>query len=182
MSNNYTMSALKVNLWAIPLMIAQVIIFSLSFYIYLGKDYWLAGLRSPLFYLQYFLPLLFIAGFLHELLHAGGFYYFGKVKRSDLKLGIIWKYLTPYAHCKVAVSVRAYRIALLLPYMILGIIPVILSFLFRFVWLNVFGLVFCLVAGGDLLVFWLIRKVPASELLKDHPSLCGCESVDIAKN
>ena len=177
MPKNYTMSAWKVNLWAIPLSLLQLLVCFAAFYWMLGNEKWLQGLGSLYLSIPWFMLILLLGSLAHELLHALGFIIFGRVKMSDLKLGIIWRYLTPYAHCRVAVSARAYRFALLLPYILLGVLPVIFSYLLSLVWLNIYGTIFCLLAGGDLLVFWLIRHVPSQYKLLDHPSLCGCQKV-----
>ncbi|MFO7896720.1 MAG: DUF3267 domain-containing protein [Candidatus Cloacimonadales bacterium] len=177
MPENYTMSAWKVNLWAIPLTILQVVLWALPLLLILGRESWLQALGSNYLQIPYFLLILILGSVLHEFLHALGFLLLGRIKLSDLKLGIIWRYLTPYAHCKIAVSARVYRFALLLPYLLLGILPVMLSYLFSLVWLNIYGTIFCLLAGGDLLVFWLIRRVQSEEKLLDHPNLCGCQKV-----
>lgn len=175
MPENYTMSAWQVNLWAIPLSFLQILVGSAIFYWMVGSEKWLQGLNSVYLSLPWFILILLLGSLFHELLHALGFLIFGRVKLSHLKLGIIWRYLTPYAHCKIAVSARAYRFALLLPFFLLGVLPVIFSYLFGLVWLNIYGTIFCLLAGGDLLVFWLIRHVPSQYKLQDHPTLCGCQ-------
>jgi hypothetical protein len=35
-------------------------------------------------------------------------------------------------------------------------------------------LIFTLAAGGDALILWLLRGVPAGRLVRDHPSKPGC--------
>lgn len=172
--NNYTISTIKANVIAIPLAIIEFILIVIPFYHFLGKELFLEGLKTPLLKIQYFLPILIFAGLLHELLHLTGFILFGKTGKNEVRLGFIPKYITPYAHCKVAISAKAYRIALLLPFWLIGITPVLLSYYYKSVWLNLFGLIFIIAAGGDLIVFWLIRKIPQKTLLKDHPSECGC--------
>ncbi len=57
---------------------------------------------------------------------------------------------------------------------LLGIIPALVALITGKGWLLIYGTLFTVLAGGDLLVFWLIRKVRSSELVKDHPERCGC--------
>jgi hypothetical protein len=33
------------------------------------------------------------------------------------------------------------------------------------------------VAGGDLAIIWILRRVPGRTLVRDHPSRAGCEVV-----
>jgi hypothetical protein len=89
-----------------------------------------------------------------------------------------WKILTPYAHCKIPLKASVYRIALLLPAILLGIIPAIIAIIFGISWLLLYGILFTVLAGGDLLIFWIIRKVKSDELVEDHPERCGCFIVD----
>ena len=121
------------------------------------------------FYLGYLIGII-----LHEGLHAFGFIVFGKVKMSDIKFGFIWKYITPYAHCKVSMKVKSYRIALLLPVILTGIIPLILALSIGnglLLSISVF-----LIAGGvgDWIVFRKIYTFPADAQLEDHPNAIGC--------
>jgi hypothetical protein len=42
------------------------------------------------------------------------------------------------------------------------------------------GALFVLATGGDLLVLWVIRELPASALVEDHPTRAGCYVLDPA--
>lgn len=121
------------------------------------------------FYISILIGVIF-----HEALHAIGFIIFGKAKLKDIKFGVIWKHITPYAHCKVPLKVNAYRIALLLPVILTGIIPLIIALSIG----N--GLLFSvsvfLIAGGlgDWIIFRKLEKYPHTSLIADHPSEIGC--------
>ncbi|MFV0530111.1 MAG: DUF3267 domain-containing protein [Flavobacteriales bacterium] len=67
--------------------------------------------------------------FIHELIHAFFFYIFCKKGIGSVKIGIKKELLTPYVHRKEALTKNQYTIALLMPLIILGIIPLILSFI-----------------------------------------------------
>jgi hypothetical protein len=77
------------------------------------------------------LLILFVLSILHELLHAIGFLIFGKVNWSDIAFGVKWKSLTPYGYCKIPVKAIVYIIALILPTIILGVIPLTISLLIK---------------------------------------------------
>lgn len=129
------------------------------------------------FYLGYLIGII-----LHEALHALGFIFVGKAKKSDIKFGFIWKYVTPYAHCKVPMTVKSYRISLLLPVILTGIIPLFIALAFGsglLVAISVF-----LIAGGmgDWIIFRKINSFSGDAILEDHPSTIGCiiyQNVDI---
>jgi len=140
-------------------------------YILLWGEFSLTG--SPI-HLLVFLVLL-LAGFVvHELLHAVGFRVFGRVSWKDIKFGIHWSSMIPYASCKQAMLAFAYRLTILLPGFVLGLLPAVLGILLRQPWLTFYGALLFAGAGGDFLVFWLIRSVPNYALVRDHPTKIGC--------
>lgn len=95
-----------------------------------------------------------------------------------MSFGINWRTLTPYAHIKVPITARAYRWGAFMPGLVLGLIPCLIAVLTGSGWLLVVGAVFILVAGGDFLVLWLLRGVPAGALVEDHPTAIGCRVVE----
>ncbi len=111
---------------------------------------------------------------LHELLHGITWKIAGKTTWENISFGVHWKYLTPYAHCKVPVRKDAYVLALLMPLFLLGILPYLVSLLTGSAWLLWFGIIFTLAAAGDILVYRLIRQLPGETLLEDHPERVGC--------
>jgi hypothetical protein len=121
------------------------------------------------------LILLFIPGiFVHELLHALGWVWFGKVGREAIRFGFQWKTLTPYAHCQLPMTASAYCAGGLLPGLMLGAVPGLLGALLGSFFLVAFGFVFTAAAGGDFLILWLLRGVSSRALVEDHPSKAGC--------
>ena len=98
----------------------------------------------------------------------------GKVPKNKIKFGIILKYLTPYAYCSQVIPISTYRIALLLPTIILGVIPIISGFLFK----NFLSLLigdFMFIGGfGDLLIIWNTRKLKKGTRVLDHDKKVGC--------
>jgi len=120
------------------------------------------------------LIVLFVLGILHELLHAIGFLIFGNVNWSDIAFGMKWKSLTPYGYCKIPVKAIVYVIALILPTLILGVFPLIISILIKAKYLYLIGTVMTGGGFGDMIVVWMIRNVPKERMLIDHPSKLGC--------
>lgn len=121
-----------------------------------------------------FLFIILIGIILHELIHGIGWVLFGKQSFSNIKFGVLWSALTPYAHLKVPIEVNAYRIGAFLPGLIVGIIPFILSLILGNGNLFWFGLLHTIAAGGDWIVLWMIRKLKPGTLVEDHPSRAGC--------
>lgn len=78
----------------------------------------------------------------------------------------------PYCHCKEALEVKAYKIGVLAPVIILGGGSFLLSLIFpntELILLSAFNI---FMAAGDLLIFWGARSVQEG-LIVDHPELPG---------
>ena len=108
----------------------------------------------------------------HEGLHAAGWLIFGRVPRSEIELGV--RHATPYAHTTAVVAAGSYRVGIVLPALLLGVLPALLSWLTGSSALMVYGAFMLAAAAGDVLVLWLIRDVPAKRLVQDHPTQAGC--------
>ena len=118
--------------------------------------------------------LNFIGLILHEMIHGIAFIIIGKAKISDVKFGVIWKNLTPYAHCKVPLSMRAYKISILLPVIITGFIPLIIGLCINSL-LIVLVSVFLIAGGlGDWFMYRKLRPFANNTVVIDHPSEIGC--------
>jgi len=59
--------------------------------------------------------VIIIGVVLHELIHGIVFASFAKQGFKSIKFGIIWKMLTPYAHCKEPLRVRPYMLGVVMP-------------------------------------------------------------------
>ncbi|HZD57377.1 MAG TPA: DUF3267 domain-containing protein [Anaerolineales bacterium] len=120
------------------------------------------------------IPSLVIGVPLHELIHGLSWAYFGKKPLRDIKFGFQLATLTPYAHSKVPLPARAYRLGALMPALLLGVVPYLIGLTTGTGWFTIFGLLYIFAAGGDIVVYWLIRKVDRDSLVEDHPSRAGC--------
>jgi hypothetical protein len=123
------------------------------------------------------LPLVgaFIAGVLvHEVLHAIAWKIAAGLPWSDMKLGFQWKTLTPFAHARVPMPARAYRIGAATPGVVLGVVPALIGLVTGNGSWMLFGLLFTLAAGGDALILWLLRGVAPQRRVEDHPTRAGC--------
>lgn len=113
----------------------------------------------------------------HEALHGITWMVAARLKPSDIRYGVLWKALTPYAHPKVPIPARAYRIGAAMPGVVLGLVPAILGIATGSAILSGWGAIFLAFACGDLLILLKIRSVPADALVRDHPTRFGCEVV-----
>ena len=161
-----TISFWKANLYAI---ISVLPIFIILYFLY--SFIWEEQAIS--FSFPYWLFYL-IGVVIHELIHGLYAMKFSKEGMKSIKFGFAWKTLTPYCHCKEPLTARDYRIVLLSPLIILGIIPVIIGLITGNNGVYGFGLLFILAAGGDLIIFWKLRSENKNTLVLDSPDKCGC--------
>ena len=120
--------------------------------------------------------LFLVSIVIHELIHGitwsigmkGGFH--------NVEFGFIVQYLTPYCTCKVPMKKARYILGSLMPCIVLGIVPCILSYLTGSAYLLAFGVLMIISAGGDLLVTQMILTNKAKgkeQLYFDHPTEIG---------
>jgi hypothetical protein len=113
----------------------------------------------------------------HEWLHGAGFHYFAGIAWADIKFGVMWKYLTPYASALVPMAMRPYRWAAALPGIVLGAVPSIVAIAIGSPMLLSFGAVMFCSAAGDFYVLLQSRQVPADALILDSPDSIGFDIV-----
>lgn len=116
-----------------------------------------------------------LLAFIHELCHYVTFlFYLGWKKRKDIKLGVKLKLLAPYCHCAEILPVKQYRMAVIMPFVVTGIIP---AFFFPFFYHPIFlvslmaSLTFC---SGDIYILWKLLKYNKYYFVEDHPTKIGC--------
>ena len=132
-------------------------------------------LKSDNIFLKYLsLPIMLILGVvLHELIHGICFAKYAENGFRSVKFGVLWKALAPYAHCKEPLKIREYKIALLAPLVLVGILPALIGIIFGNADFLILGIVLCAGAAGDLMIYNLIKKENPEDYVQDHPSEAG---------
>lgn len=154
----------------IPIAIAQLYLFIL-----------LRGglqVRAELPGMLLFVAVLLISVVAHELIHGLTWRAVAGASPATISYGFQWRTLTPYAHISGLMEVNAYRIGGLMPGLVLGVIPYLLSLALGNTALLCFGVIHTLAAGGDGLILWTLRAVKAGTLVEDHPSRAGCYVIE----
>ena len=121
-----------------------------------------------------FIVFLLFGIVLHEVIHGLTWALFVKERLHAIKFGVLWKYLTPYCHCKVHLRVKHYIAGAIMPAVVLGIIPTLWAFITGSIMLFFLGIYFIVAASGDFLVIYLLRNEHYNSYVKDHDSLPGC--------
>jgi hypothetical protein len=170
-----TVSMVHANLVSLVVLVVALLLFVLPHrWIWAGDPAVLGGTPTLLSFALIILIFL-LAIVMHELLHAIGFMLAGKVPLSSISFGVLWKALAPYAHCHASMTVSAYRVSVALPGVVLGLIPGLLGVVFDSELLALMGALMTGAAGGDLAILLVLRSVPGDALVRDHPSLPGCQ-------
>lgn len=130
--------------------------------------------KGKLLFIGLFFIVTIISIVAHELIHG---YFFAKYNHSGwktVKFGFNKELLSPYATCQEPVKVKHFRIIAIMPTIILGIIPLLISLLLNHNLLLFFYASFMIISGiGDMLVLWFIRKLDANHFIIDHPDALG---------
>ncbi|MCP4723804.1 MAG: DUF3267 domain-containing protein [bacterium] len=186
-----TMSGLKVNIYAVVLFLP--VIFGITWMYHYIWERTFFDLSKNLYQIKSLLNLPFsdniqtiviglfifmIGVVLHELLHAITCAVYGKKNFKSFEFGIIWKALAPYAHCKEPLTMKVYRIVIIMPGLILGIFPAIAGIALGNDLISLYAMIFTGVAGGDVIMFWKLRNLDAKILVQDHPDKIGCYIID----
>jgi hypothetical protein len=168
----YTMSAEKANLYAL-LFFLPVALFMIIPYLLLHKfDKSIIGHFKGTYALL-FIVIMLTGIVVHEGIHGLFLGYFARTGYKSISFGVHWKMLTPYCHCSEALQARHYRIGLMMPLLILGLLPFIIAMATGHMGIFLFSIIFTLAAGGDMLIFWLMRKIKSTTIVKDHPHKIG---------
>jgi hypothetical protein len=181
-----TMSATAANGYAVIFVVPVILLYGLPYYLI-----WLHGIDKEVLIeqlllfqqkLKWGIPVGFsilIAGIiLHELIHGTIFLLFCKNGRRSVRFGIMWQFLTPYCHCTEPLRVKHYILGALMPAFMLGFLPGLLGIITGRMSLLLTGMIFTFAAGGDFLVVWLLRDLPANAMVLDHESKVGCYVID----
>jgi len=164
-----TISFTKINLLSIPFSILTVgLIISL----------YLLNIKCPKEEIQklsfsFFLSTFIILTFIHELIHAFFFSIYAQGGFKTIKFGINWKAMIPYCHCDEPIKIKNYRIAILMPTIFLGFIPLIIGFIVGEI--NIIAVsTFMIIGGiGDFIVLWMLKDFKKDTVVLDHPNKIG---------
>ncbi len=128
------------------------------------------------FYLS--LPVFLLGILVHEFLHGITFALFVKNGFKFVKFGISKNSFTPYCHCSNPIKLKYYLWSLIMPALLLGIIPCILSWFTGSTELFLYGVVFTFLAAADLILFMMLLQHDKDKLVEDLPDKPGCRLLD----
>ncbi len=121
-----------------------------------------------------FIAIILLGIVLHEVIHGLTWALFVNKRLRAIKFGVMWRYLTPYCHCKGYLRVKHYIAGVIMPAIILGVIPTLWAFITGNVMLFFLGIYFIVAASGDFLVIYLLRNEHSNSYVRDHETQPGC--------
>jgi len=133
---------------------------------------WLTNITEITF--SFWHILLFFIGYvllivLHECLHLVGFWFFGKATWNSMDYGVNLKMGVAYATTTVPIRNSAMKKALLLPFWVTGVVPMIIGFWIGSLLLVLLGSWLIAGAAGDFAMYKELRKFSNDLLIKDDP-------------
>jgi hypothetical protein len=123
-----------------------------------------------------FILLILIPGIIiHELIHGVFFMIYTKKGLKSIKFGImpVNKLFTPYCNCIEKIKIKHYRIAVIMPTIIIGIVPAMVSLFIGNLALFIYSIIFIGSGAGDILIIMKTIKEKNNTWVLDHPSECG---------
>ena len=138
-----------------------------------GMQEFMAGV--DLFFTVQNLFLIFAAGFVvHELIHFLSWQAFSGMPIQDFRLGMRWNQFTPVIGCQRPMRPLAFRIGLISPFVIMGVIPTAFAFYLPNAWLLLAGVVYMAWSSADILTFILFWSAPKNAFVEMHRKALGC--------
>jgi len=164
-----SVSTVTILLHAIWMTVIFLVVPLIPFSLIWGKDPLIARFSNP----DIIVPALILVA-LHEIIHAVSWKFAGGLSFSDFRFGIAWKTLSPYCHSTKPMTAQAYRMGTMMPGLLIGLLPIVIGTLTGDGFLAVLGGLLTAGAVGDVYVLWLLRHVPATSSVIDHPTRAGC--------
>jgi hypothetical protein len=168
-----TINVLLASIYSVLIFIFGGIFFFVVYYLLWNQDDLFD--RFIMFFknLGFFLFVFMNGIVLHELLHGIVFSIYAKKGYKSVEFGVLWKFLTPYCHCKEPLKIRECIIAALAPTVVLGLVPSIISLFTGNIELLLFGILFFAAGAGDLMLVSSILREKESTLIYDLPDEIG---------
>ncbi len=173
-----TIDLLKVNIFAVAIMIvAEIVLIVPFFLIWGGRKPTMELIGSPTQWA--ILAMTSIVGIvLHELIHGITWTFYAPSGWKSISFGVMWKMLTPYCHCDEPMHISGYMMGAMMPCVVLGIIPSIVAMFIGYLPLLAWGVFFISAAAGDIWMTWLLTKENPKSMVLDHPSEAGFYIID----
>ena len=154
----YVLNMIWFTIFSLIILIFLTLVFGIPFY-----NAWKININENIFpiivntnYRIIFLIICILGLYIHELIHGFFWGLFVKSKFKGIKIYFHKKYYTFVCECKNVLNKRQFIIGTIMPMIILGFIPLVLSFIFLNRPMFIFGILYIAAAGGDILIIFKI--------------------------
>jgi hypothetical protein len=145
------------------------------FYMVWGKNAVIYEVKNSISSLLLWLIPIII---LHEGLHGLTWAVLSKAGIRNIKFGFNKEMLAPYTHCKVPLHKTIYLLGGIAPFIIMGVLPALISFYFGNAYWYTLALICIWTSAGDVLSTYKLLSVPNCFKIQDHPKKLGYYLVD----
>ena len=90
---------------------------------------------------------------------------FAGAARESVQIKMDWKRIDFRTDCYVPMTARSYRWSALLPAIVLGVIPAVVSLIHGYGWLAIFAMLALNGVVHDILQVWVIRDLKHSDMV-----------------
>jgi hypothetical protein len=112
--------------------------------------------------------IIYISGIIiHELIHGIFAAVYSPNGFKNVKFGFSLKSLIAYCYLDELMKVKHFKIVSIMPFIILGIIPLIFGIIIKHAFIIKFGILFSVGSIGDLIVFYWLCKENNNYMVKD---------------
>ena len=179
-------SVLKIHLFALVVLVASLIIFGLPFYL-IRSEYTISIINSIAANTQNnqfnvlggiiggFIGLLIATAIMivHELIHGIFYAYYAKNKWKSVKFGLVLKKGIAYCICTEVIKIRPFFITTIMPTVIMGIVPLIISLINGSLHFFFFGIINMLGGCGDIyIILRFLKESKDSYILDKSNEMC----------
>ncbi len=120
-----------------------------------------------------FIVIILFGIIFHEFIHAVFFLPFLNKKFKGITFGFNKINMAPYVHIKDSITFWGYRLGVVMPFLILGIIPLLTGLIKGHFFTLLFGLFMKLIAAGDLMLLKKTSQIDSNYLIQDLPNDIG---------
>ena len=169
-----TVSPMKANTTGVLYGMLLALPFAVLFFLITDSSSMLRG-EGFLFHYVMFFVVMFVLIVIHELIHGLTWSVSTENGFRSIEFGVIWKTLNPYCTCSEPLTKSQYMAGLLMPCLLLGVVPCLISYFTRNLWYLAMGAVMIMSAGGDILIGTLLlrHRSRSDDLFLDHPTDIG---------
>lgn len=173
-SRDLTIGIAYANVMAFVFGLPLIFLLAVFFILINGKIEWLSVFRSPVQILLFWAALILLV-VVHEGIHGFFWALNAKGRFRAISFGFILNSLTPYCTCSEPLKKGQYILGTVMPTVLLGILPGILSAFLGWEMLLALSCLLVLCGGGDLTIIWKVLQDKGSQEKRylDHPYEAG---------